>query len=112
MTRDEILKAAIARYGEKAQMVIAMEEMAELTKELSKFLRGAHNEDAIAEEIADVRIMLDQMEILFDCAGAAAAYQADKVERLRKRLAGGQGYAGGHGHCASVQRESQGDTKG
>ena len=86
MTKDEILKSAIARYGENAQMIIAMEEMAELTKELSKFLRGAHNEDAIAEEIADVRIMLDQLEIMFDCAGAAAVYRAAKVERLRKRL--------------------------
>ena len=86
MTRDEILKNAIARYGEKVQMVIAMEEMAELTKELSKFLRGAHNEDAIAEEVADVRIMLDQIVIMFDCAGAAALYESVKVERLRKRL--------------------------
>ena len=86
MKREEILKSAIARYGNAAQMIIAMEEMAELTKELSKFLRGAHNEDAIAEEIADVRIMLDQLEIMFDCAGAAAVYKAAKVERLRKRL--------------------------
>ena len=86
MTKDEILKSAIARYGKTVQMIIAMEEMAELTKELSKFLRGAHNEDAIAEEIADVRIMLDQLEIMFDCAGAAAVYKAAKVERLRKRL--------------------------
>lgn len=86
MERSEILEAAIARYGEKAQMIIAMEEMAELTKELSKFLRGAHNEDAIAEEIADVRIMLDQLEIMFDCAGTAALYESVKVERLRKRL--------------------------
>lgn len=87
MTKDKILKSAIARYGKTAQMIIAMEEMAELTKELSKFLRGAHNEDAIAEEIADVRIMLEQLEIMFDCAGAAAVYKAAKVERLRKRLA-------------------------
>ena len=86
MTKDEILRSAIARYGNTAQMIIAMEEMAELTKELSKFFRGAHNEYAIAEEIADVRIMLDQIEIMFDCAGAAAVYEADKVERLRKRL--------------------------
>ena len=86
MERDEILKAAIARYGEKAQMIIAMEEMAELTKELSKNLRGDHKEDAIAEEIADVRIMLDHLEIMFDCAGAAALYESAKVERLRKRL--------------------------
>ena len=86
MKREEILKSAIERYGNTSQLIIAMEEMAELTKELSKFLRGAHNEDAIAEEIADVRIMLEQLEIMFDCAGAAAVYQEAKVERLRKRL--------------------------
>lgn len=86
MTKDEILKSAIERYGNTYQLIISMEEMAELTKELSKFLRGAHNEDAIAEEIADVRIMLDQLEIMFDCAGAAAVYEAAKVERLRRRL--------------------------
>lgn len=86
MERNEILRSAIARYGNTAQMIIAMEEMAELTKELSKFFRGAHNEDAIAEEIADVRIMLDQMQIMFDCAGKVNMYEAAKVERLRKRL--------------------------
>lgn len=86
MERNEILRSAIERYGNTYQLIVAMEEMAELTKELSKFFRGAHNEYAIAEEIADVRIMLEQLEIMFDCAGAAAAYQAAKVERLRKRL--------------------------
>ena len=86
MTKDEILKSAIERYGNTSQLIVAMEEMAELTKELSKFLRGAHNEDAIAEEVADVRIMLDQLEIMFDCAEAAADYQASKVERLQRRL--------------------------
>lgn len=86
MTRDEILKSAIDRYGNTSQLIVAMEEMAELTKELSKFFRGAHNQYAIAEEIADVRIMLEQLEIMFDCAGAAAAYQEAKVERMRKRL--------------------------
>lgn len=86
MKRDEILRSAIARYGNTAQMIVAMEEMAELTKELSKNFRKSDNEDAIAEEIADVRIMLDQLQIMFDCAGKVAVYDAAKVERLRKRL--------------------------
>lgn len=86
MTRDEILKKALQHYGANSQRIVAIEEMSELTKELCKVSRGEENDAHIAEEIADVRIMLDQMEILFDCAGAAAAYQAAKVERLRKRL--------------------------
>ena len=86
MTRDEILKKALQHYGANSQRIVAIEEMSELTKELCKVSRGEENAAHIAEEISDVRIMLDQMEILFDCAGAAAAYQAAKVERLRKRL--------------------------
>ena len=86
MTRDEILKKALQHYGANLQRIVAIEEMSELTKELCKVSRGEENAAHIAEEIADVRIMLDQLEIMFDCAGAAAAYQAAKVERLRKRL--------------------------
>lgn len=86
MTRDEILKKALQHYGANLQLIVAIEEMSELTKELCKVSRGEENAAHIAEEIADVRIMLDQLEIMFDCAGAAAAYQAAKVERLRKRL--------------------------
>ena len=86
MTRDEILKKALQHYGENSQRIVAIEEMSELIKELCKVASCEENIAHIAEEIADVRIMLDQLEIMFDCAGAAAVYQAAKVERLRKRL--------------------------
>lgn len=45
---------AVRAYGKQSQLVMAMEEMSELTKELSKNLRGADNAKALAEEIADV----------------------------------------------------------
>ena len=40
----------------------------------------------LAEEIADVRIMLDQMEILFSCEGAVNTMEDKKLERLAERL--------------------------
>lgn len=86
MTRDEILKKALQHYGANSQRIVAIEEMSELTKELCKVSRGEENAAHIAEEIADARIMLDQLEIMFDCAGTAALFESDKVERLRKRL--------------------------
>ena len=43
---------------------------------------GNYNE--IAEEIADVRIMLEQMLILFDCRGLSDRYRREKVARLEK----------------------------
>ena len=86
MTRDEILKNALKHYGANSQRIVAIEEMSELIKELCKVSRGEENIEHIAEEIADVRIMLDQMEILFDCREQVELIESGKLERLRKRL--------------------------
>lgn len=86
MTRDEILKNALKHYGANAQRIVAIEEMSELTKELCKVSRGEENAAHIAEEIADVRIMLDQMEILFDCRKQVELIESEKLERLLKRM--------------------------
>ena len=45
----------------------------------------------LAEEIADVQIMLEQMELLHDCAGLVAGFKAQKLDRLEKRLRGVDG---------------------
>lgn len=85
----DVFKAAIEVFGEAAQVTMVFEEMAELQKELCKWLRG--NTDAaeryrIAEEIADVEIMLDQMKILFEIDGTARTYRLEKVARLAGRV--------------------------
>ena len=65
--------AALSRYGAQAQITMVFEEMAELQDVLCKFLRGRVDGDTlanIAEEIADVGIMLDQMAIEFEVEDA------------------------------------------
>ena len=59
----EILMKAIEKYGDKAQILQSIEEMSELTKEICKHFRGNDNLDRIAEEMADVEVMLDQFKI-------------------------------------------------
>lgn len=86
MTRDEILKNALQHYGANSQRIVAIEEMSELTKELCKVFRGSENSAHIAEEIADVRIMLDQMEIFFDCKKQVEIIESEKLQRLLKRM--------------------------
>lgn len=86
MDEQEIYKSAIEKYGANHQMMMAIEEMAELTKELCKNMRGRKNKEQIAEEIADVQIMLEQMKILFDCETAVCFYQDEKLQRLQKRI--------------------------
>lgn len=77
---------ALTKWGPAAQTLMVMEEMSELQKELCKHARGRHNVDAIAEEIADVLIMLEQMTVLHDCEGLVLKTKAAKLERLVERL--------------------------
>lgn len=86
MIPTEIFSAALETYGAEAQTLMVMEEMSELAKELCKHARGADNTDAIAEEIADVHIMLRQMEILHDCEERAGWWFNVKLDRLEERL--------------------------
>lgn len=93
MTTEErraLLDRAITTYGAPAQMDMAVEEMAELTKALCKVKRatpGATTTAAIAnviEEIADVQIMLDQLRLIF--ARSTDEVEEDKLRRLLGRL--------------------------
>ena len=86
---NEICRAALEAFGAESQITMVFEEMAELQDVLCKFLRGRVDEDTrthIAEEIADVEIMLQQMKILFDCAGQVETFRRYKLERLAERI--------------------------
>jgi len=95
MTTEErraLLDRAITTYGAPAQMDMAVEEMAELTKALCKVKRatpGATTTAAVSnviEEIADVQIMLDQLRIIFH--RSTEEIEEAKLERLKNRLDG------------------------
>lgn len=87
--RDKILMDAVTTWGRDAQALMMIEEMSELTKAISKFYRATDDSGAsaaiesIREEMADVQIMLDQMEIMF---GSPESYEREKLDRLRRRL--------------------------
>lgn len=84
-----VLKEAVERYGIDKQMTVAIEEMSELTKALCKFCRGNHSfgvTDNIAEEIADVRIMLNQIEEYFALEDDVQEWTRYKILRLHERL--------------------------
>lgn len=70
ITNDQKLNEIINYFGDKHQTVKAIEEMAELSKELCK----AHDEvancpsniDAIIEEMADVELMMEELRRIFE----------------------------------------------
>ena len=86
MKEVEIYRAAIELWGPEAQTLMVFEEMSELQKELCKNARGRQNKEAIAEEIADVLIMLGQMILLHECAAEVEAQKAQKLERLKLKI--------------------------
>ncbi len=86
MKDKQLYTRALETWGAYAQTMMVFEESAELQKELCKDMRGANNREHIAEEIADVLIVLDQMMLLHDCEAQVAAYKTAKLERLRARL--------------------------
>lgn len=82
----DVLAMAIAIYGYRNQLVVATEEMSELTKELCKWLRGEGHACNIAEEIADVEIMLAQLKKIFTCHAEVESQKKRKLERLAERI--------------------------
>lgn len=77
---------AIEYYGIDSQCIVAIEELSELQKELSKHLRGDGNKDHLAEEIADVLIMLEQLIAIFDCKLEVMEWKEKKLKRLLVRV--------------------------
>ena len=69
---------------------MAIEECAELIHQLCKYRREGENEsrtNLILYEMVDVRVMLEQLQLLLDISDADLDYHMGrKLERLRKRL--------------------------
>ena len=80
------IQEAIRLFGKEHQVYVAIEEMAELTKELIKEKRHYNNRDEIIQEIADVEIMMQQLCLIFKCSNEVVNMRRQKIERLKKRL--------------------------
>ena len=71
----EIMRSAIRKNGKAMQTVVAIEEMSELQKELTKFIRGKGNRENLIEEVADVLVMITQIQLMYHIPD-------DEVERI------------------------------
>lgn len=86
-----VLEKAIETFGPELQQLVAIEEMSELQKELCKRYRGFDNQEHIAEEIADVEIVLEQLTMMFRCRGKVGEIRSEKVKRLWERICKARG---------------------
>lgn len=63
---NDVNTEAILHYGIEKQSVVCMEELAELTQQVSKQLRGKGDKNHLAEEMADVYICLDMLKKMYN----------------------------------------------
>ena len=81
-----VMTEALSTYGSFSQMNMAIEEMAELTVALSHWKRARQVKvEEVITEIADVKIMMDQLSIFFG-EEAVEKERQRKIERLDGRL--------------------------
>lgn len=89
LKNTQIYDMAINHWGVEKQMTKAVEEMAELTKEICKIQLDdgpALNTANLVEEIADVRIMLDQIEWMFQIFPNVEEVIQYKLKRTKERI--------------------------
>jgi hypothetical protein len=84
---SDFLRTVISYFGKDKQQIVAIEEMAELIQQLSKFVidHPRKSRENIVEEYTDVWIMLNQIKIIFDITdNEIGQIMKFKIERLKR----------------------------
>ena len=90
MVDKSIVAKSIEHYGVENQSTVCMEECAELIQAISKEKRGMHNENHLAEEIADVEICIEMIKQMLDVRQEVVdAWIYTKQNRQLERMSNG-----------------------
>ena len=80
-----IYKKALEAWGYQAQQGMLFEEMGELLQVLNKYDRKKATVAQVVDELADVKIMIEQMEVVYGYE-AVHRRKLEKLVRLEKLL--------------------------
>jgi hypothetical protein len=84
---NKIYTKVIAKYGVKTQLTKVLEELAELSVEISHAIFSKGDRAKIIEELSDVEIMLEQIKIIFEINETEVVkVKVKKLARLQKLL--------------------------
>ncbi len=84
--RKQVYEAALNVWGEKMQATVAIEEMSEVIKEITKMLRGQLDREHLAEEIADATIMLEQLRQMLNINESVCSWMDYKIAELKRKV--------------------------
>lgn len=83
-----ICRKVVEMFGADLQQMVAIEEIGELLQAISKRAGGKDNRDNLAEEIADVEIMLEQLKYIHNCPIEVELWKAKKLDKLKSMVEG------------------------
>ena len=84
--RKQVYDAALGKFGQRMQATVAIEEMSEVIKEITKSMRGELNRAHLAEEIADATIMLEQLRNMFNINDSVESWVDYKIAALQRKV--------------------------
>lgn len=83
----DIMLKAIQKWGNHAQLLMLLEEMSELQKEILKNInRGRDNLNELIDEAADVEIMMEQFKTIYNIHQAIEERIPQKIKKVKARL--------------------------
>lgn len=95
---NELLRKNISRNGTNKELVIIMEELAELSQQVSKVFRDQHDPMHLLEEVADVYICLEELMMIagidYDALSAAVAVKLNRIEKRCSGVEDARDYSG------------------
>ena len=88
---QELYARAVVTWGAEAQLHMVAEECVELALEVLHYARGKGRSDQIADEVADVEIMLEQLKLMMRGVNPAFdevvdAFRERKLQRVERML--------------------------
>lgn len=83
--RVNLYERAYAKWGRDKQTDKAIEEMSELTKALLKFRNHNGSLEAVADEVADVEIMMEQIRFIYDHEAPVGVDFNKMVNEIRRK---------------------------
>lgn len=88
-SRRNVYRAAVNHFGSEHQLNKFDEELGEFLTEYGRMRNGGRGDrKKLAEELADLTIMLEQLRLIFDINDLVVDYMDMKVLRLLDQLQG------------------------
>ena len=82
----ELFKDAFKQFTARQQVIVAIEELSELQKELCKEQRFKYNKLHMIEELTHALFMIHQMIVLYDVENEVSEYYDKTIKRLEDLL--------------------------